>query len=116
MGDEDFALLWNRIRIILTASHKPPSQIYGKINIKPRYAFDLIDHFTLHTNDKTHENIRLAKKVNFSVDVVPPVKQSEIYVTAHPKTHLTDAGPILSYKLVRYRIYRDYFSIIAGFC
>lgn len=92
--------MWKSTKIILSASILYPNKLYGKIEVDPINATDLIDHFELYVDDVAQKVNLAPTDVKFSAEGFAGGEQYEIHIVAHPKQNIVDAEPIPSNRRV----------------
>jgi hypothetical protein len=96
--------MWNKTKIILSASIQYPNKLFGKIDVEPTSSTDLIDHFELYVDDVAQKVNLAPTDVKFSAEGFAGGEQYEIHIVAYPKQHIVDAEPIPSNRRVNFYI------------
>ena len=84
------------MKINLTTSLQRPNKLYGKIDVEPTNAIDLIDCFELYVNDVAQKTTIPGTDTQFSAEGFAGGEQYRVHVVAHVKNNITDVDPIAS--------------------
>ncbi len=94
--------LWSTCKITLRTALQNPNKLYGKIDIEPTNAIDIIDHFELYINDIAQRQTIASNDPQFSAEGFAGGEHYEVHVLAYPKDNKIDAEPISSNKQVTF--------------
>lgn len=92
--------MWKRTKIILSAAIQYPNKLYGKIEVQPSSAIDLVDHFELYVDDVAQKVNLAPTDIKFSAEGFAGGEQYEIHIVACPKQNIVDAESIASNRRV----------------
>lgn len=97
--------LWSNCKVILSISLQRPNKIYGKIDVVPENAMDILDHFELCINGVIQNKIIGTSSPEFSAEGFTGGEQYQVNVIAYPHDNITDAEPISSNQRVNIRYF-----------
>lgn len=89
--------------------------IYIKIEIKPAYSIDYIDHFELYLNGIRQKKIIPQTDYHFSLDGLDLGRKYTIHTVAYPKACCVGAEPISSNTRVSANTFNNHFCAVGSF-